>query len=50
VKVQRELGPQIDNLLIRRLKRGLNRWTFGLLLALFIVVPAQNYIVLWKLY
>jgi len=50
VKVQAELGPQIDNLLIRRLKRGLNLWTFGLLLGLFIVVAAQIYIVLWKLY
>jgi len=49
VKVQRELGPQIDNLLIRRLKRGLNLWTSALLLALFIVVAAQNYVVLWKL-
>lgn len=50
VKVQAELGPQIDELLIKRLKRGLNLWTFGLLFALFIVVAVQIYIVLWKLY
>lgn len=50
VKVQAELGPQIDKLLIRRLKSGLNLWTFGLLLALFIVVAAQIYIAMWKLY
>jgi len=50
VKVKVELGPQIDKLLISRLKRGLNLWTCCLLLALFSVVAGQIYIVLWKLH
>jgi hypothetical protein len=50
LKVRADLERGIDEILIRRLKRGINLWMFGLLFALAAVVSAQTYIALVKLY
>jgi hypothetical protein len=44
VKVQSELGPKIDQLIIIKLTRGFNRWTAALFFALILLVFAQIYI------
>jgi hypothetical protein len=44
VKVQSELGPKIDKLVIIKLTQGFNRWTAALFVALILLVFAQIYI------
>jgi hypothetical protein len=50
LKVRAHLEPRIDELLIHRLKRGLNWFVAAGFLALLVVVSVQIYVVLLKLY
>jgi hypothetical protein len=50
VKARAELGPIIDHLLVRKLKKGLNLWVAAFLVALALVVSAQIYFVHTRLH